>query len=291
MKNFIDKISNEKNISFVKMQGCGNDFIIIDYDKKLENKNLSELAIKLCNRNFGIGADGLIINHSSKIADFRMQIINSDGSEPEMCGNGIRCFARYLEILEKTDKKDLKIETLAGIIKPKLVKKDNFTLVEVDMGNPILEADKIPVAKFSSEKVINENLVVDNQNFNFTAVSMGNPHCIIYVDDFKNLDFEKWGPKIEAFTEVFPKKVNVEFVTVDNEDNLSVKVWERGAGPTLACGTGACAVLVSSVLNNKSKRKANVHLPGGTLNIEWKDDNTIIMTGPAEVSFYGAFEL
>ncbi len=278
-------------IPFVKMQGCGNDFILVDYTNDFEKIDLTKLAIKLCNRNFGIGADGLIFIHPSNIADFRMQIINSDGSEPEMCGNGIRCFTKYLEVENKTDKKTLLIETLAGIIKPTLIKKDGVTFVKVDMGEPILEPEKIPVLGFSEKLIKNQVLSIDNQDFYFTPVSMGNPHCIIYVDSFDNLDFEKWGPRIESYTNVFPKKINVEFVKVDDKNNLTVKVWERGAGATLACGTGACAVLVSSVINEKSSKKANVHLPGGTLDIEWNDDNHLIMTGPAEVSFNGYFEI
>lgn len=285
----INNFSTGKQIPFVKMHGCGNDFILTDFIPDFENISLNDLAIKLCDRNFGIGADGLILNYPSEKADFKMRIINSDGSEPEMCGNGIRCFARYLELSGKTEKKSLTIETLAGIIKPELIKNDGVSFVKVDMGEPILNPEKVPVSGFNSDSVVNQLLEVDEQKFNFTAVSMGNPHCIIYVDNLETLAFNNLGPKIESNTKVFPKKINVEFVKVEDRNNLTVKVWERGAGATLACGTGACAVLVSSVLNGHSEKKAKVHLPGGTLEIEWNDENRLIMTGPAEFVFSGFF--
>lgn len=288
--NFKEELTNN-NFPFVKMHGSGNDFVIIDMSEKLNGVDLHKLAERLCNRNFGIGADGLMIVHPSEIADFRMQIINSDGSEPEMCGNGIRCFAKYLYLSGKTEKKALEIETLAGIIRPEIVEKNGSMQVKVDMGEPILKPELVPVSGFDGDIVLNQELKVEDTTFNITTVSMGNPHCIIYVDSFENLNFEYWGPKLESYTQAFPKKINVEFVTVEDEQNLHVKVWERGAGPTLACGTGACAVLTSSVLNKKAGRKANVHLPGGTLEIEWLDNNRIFMTGPAEVSFTGFFTL
>ena len=223
-----------------------------------------------------------------------MQIINSDGSEPEMCGNGIRCFARYLELSGKTSKKELNIETLAGIIKPSLVEQDENTLVRVDMGEPRLKPDEIPIKTPEVgepvTKVINQPLKVEDQIFNINAVSMGNPHCIIFLEDLDNFNFEYWGPKLENYF-MFPRKTNVEFVKVEDRHNLRVKVWERGAGPTLACGTGACATLVAAVLNGLTEKKANVHLPGGTLEIEWTEDNHVIMTGPADLSFAGFFNI
>lgn len=286
-----DTINNGQSpLPFVKMQGCGNDFIMVEDSLLLMDKDLHSLAKELCNRNFGIGADGLIISHDSEKADFRMQIINSDGSEPEMCGNGIRCFAKYLQLSGKIDKTDLEIETLAGIIKPSIVELQGKTQVRVDMGEPILNPVDVPIAGFSSDRVINQELKVEEQVFMINAVSMGNPHCIIFVDNLDNLDFNYWGPKLESWS-AFPRKTNVEFVKVEDRNNLRVKVWERGAGPTLACGTGACATLVAAVLNNLADKKANVHLPGGTLEIEWADDNHIIMTGPAEVSFAGVYNL
>lgn len=278
------------SLPFIKMQGCGNDFILVESSLILMDRDLSSLAKKICNRNYGVGADGLIISHPSEKADFRMQIINSDGSEPEMCGNGIRCYAKYLELSGKTDKKELEIETLAGIIKPTIVENKNQMQVKVDMGEPILEPAKIPIIGFDTEKVINKDLEVDGKVFKINAVSMGNPHCIIFVEDLDSIDFEKWGVAIENF-KAFPKKTNVEFVKVQDKNNLKVKVWERGAGATLACGTGACAVLVAAVLNGFSEKKANVHLPGGTLEIEWTKDNKLIMTGPADMSFAGVYNL
>lgn len=279
---------SKNQLPFVKMQGCGNDFIIVENSLLLMDLNLNDLAIQLCDRNFGIGADGLIISHDSEIADFRMQIINSDGSEPEMCGNGIRCYAKYLQLSKKTYKTDLEIETLAGIIKPSIVELNDLIQVRVDMGEPILNPKQIPINGFDSENVINQPLHIEDKVFNITTVSMGNPHCMIFVPDLENIDFYNWGPKLESFS-AFPKKTNVEFVKVEDKNNLSVKVWERGAGPTLACGTGACATLVAGVLNNLCDKKAYVHLPGGTLEIEWNENNHLIMTGPAEVSFAGVY--
>lgn len=283
-------VISKGSLPFIKMQGCGNDFILVESSLIIMDEDLTELAKKLCDRNFGIGADGLIISHPSETSDFRMQIINSDGSEPEMCGNGIRCFAKYLNMSGKTDKNDIEVETLAGIIRPSLVGNSDNSQIKVDMGEPIFAPEQIPVAGFNGDKVINQNLEIEGKIFKINMVSMGNPHCVIFVDSFEDLDFNYWGPVIESFN-AFPKKTNVEFVIVENRNNLRVKVWERGAGPTLACGTGACATLAAAVLNDLADKKANVHLPGGTLEIEWQDDNRIIMTGPAEVSFAGVFNL
>ncbi|GIW22430.1 MAG: diaminopimelate epimerase [Candidatus Sericytochromatia bacterium] len=270
-------------IPFIKMHGCGNDFIIIDYNH-LENIDIQAFSKKICNRNFGIGADGLIISYPTEHCDFKMRIINSDGSESEMCGNGIRCFAHYLRLTGKTNKDYLEIETLAGIIKPHFVKYEkNVSFIKVNMGKPILEPEKIPINNFK-DKVISEKYLFENKEFTINAVSMGNPHCIIFVKDLDKFDFYYWGPKIEKHN-LFPKKTNVEFAQVIDNKNIKVKVWERGAGETLACGTGACATLVTSFLNNFTENKANIHLPGGTLNIEWNDN--IYMTGPSEFVFFG----
>lgn len=287
MENTFKNYLGQNAVPFVKMQGCGNDFILVEGSDIPLGVNLPEFAIKACNRNFGIGADGLILILPSEKADYKMQIINSDGSEPEMCGNGIRCFTKYLVLSGKTTKKDFEIETLAGIIKPSLVEINGETQVRVDMGEPGLKPDEIPVKGYDGDSVINQQLRIEDKPFNITTVSMGNPHCVIFMDDFDNLNFDSWGSKLEGYTEVFPQKTNVEFVKVEDRENLRVKVWERGAGPTLACGTGACGVLVAAVLNNLSGKKANVHLPGGTLQIEWDDNNHLIMTGPAEVSYAG----
>jgi diaminopimelate epimerase len=277
------KVIEKNKIPFIKMHGCGNDFILTD-SIYLENTNIEEFSKKICNRNFGIGADGLIIVYESDKCDFKMRIINSDGSEPEMCGNGIRCFSHYLRLTNKTSNDSLEIETLAGIIKPSFVKYDEkISLIKVDMGKPILEPKNIPINNFE-KTVISEKYLFDNKEFIINAVSMGNPHCIIFLDDLDNLDFYHWGPKIETYN-LFPKKTNVEFVKVIDSENIKVRVWERGAGETLACGTGACATLVASKLNNFTGNKANIHLPGGTLNIEWNEN--IYMTGPSELVFSG----
>jgi diaminopimelate epimerase len=265
------------------MHGCGNDFILID-SEYLESTNIINLSKKLCDRHFGIGADGVIIAYESNNYDFKMRIINSDGSEPEMCGNGIRCFAHYLRLTNKTNKENLEIETLAGIIKPSFVKYDEKTsLIKVNMGKPIFDPKVIPVNNFQ-EKIISEKYFFDDTEFTINCISMGNPHCVIFLDNLDNLDFYYWGPKIESDS-LFPKKTNVEFAKVIDNENIKVKVWERGAGETLACGTGACATLVASNLNKLTKNKANIHLPGGTLNIEWNEN--VYMTGPSELVFSG----
>lgn len=290
MQDSLNTFLGKGSLPFVKMQGCGNDFILVEDSLILMDLDLTKLAQQLCNRNYGIGADGLIISHPSEKADFRMQIINSDGSEPEMCGNGIRCFAKYLTMSGKSDKNDIEVETLAGIIRPSIVEIEDKTQVKVDMGEPILNPEEVPVSGFNKDRVINEEVTIKDKNFKINMVSMGNPHCIIFVDNLNEINFDYWGPIIESYS-IFPKKTNVEFVKVEDRNNLRVKVWERGAGPTLACGTGACATLVAAVLNDLADKTANVHLPGGTLKIEWREDNRVIMTGPAEMSFAGVFNL
>lgn len=273
-------------MKFSKVQGLGNDFIIInDLEKNISD--YSSLAQKVCNRYFGIGGDGLMVILPSDKADFRMKIINSDGSEPEMCGNGIRCFAKYVYDKNLTKKEDLTVETLAGIIKPKLiVENGQVRLVKVDMGEPRLLREEIPAQGEKGSKVINEDLIIGDQNFQVTCVSMGNPHCIIFTDNADNL-VNKYGPLAETHS-FFPRKTNVEFVEVINEKEVKMRVWERGAGITLACGTGACATTVACVLNNKTNREITVHLLGGDLKIQWSEENNhIYMTGPAEIVFDG----
>ncbi len=263
--------------NFVKWQACGNDFVLVN---AFNNEDVSEIrnnAEKICDRHFGAGADGVIFILPSKTADFRMQIINSDGSEAEMCGNGIRCFAKAVCELGLTDKRKFTVETGAGIIIPE-IQPDGT--VHVDMGKPVLEGDKIPVAGFGSNKVISENIEVDGQNYKMTCVSMGNPHCVVFVDDINAVELEKIGPKFEMHS-FFPRKTNTEFVEVKNDEYVRMRVWERGAGITLACGTGSCATGVACILNKLTKRKINVELDGGVLTIEWADNNHIYMTGPA----------
>ena len=276
-------------MEIVKMQGLGNDFIFVDHFHNQPNIGdtegaYPELAQKLCHRQFGVGGDGLIAVLPSQVADARMRIFNLDGSEPEMCGNGIRCFARYVYDKGYVKKNPLQVETLAGILTLHLtLKGDKVTGIRVDMGEPILKSGLIPVLA-QGEPVIGAKLEVEGQEFEYTAVSMGNPHCVIFVEDYENLDFERLGPAIEKHS-LFPKKTNVEFIRVDSRKELTMKVWERGAGPTLACGTGACASAVAAVLNGKTERSVTVHLPGGDLVIEWGENNSVYMTGPATYVF------
>lgn len=263
--------------NFVKWQACGNDFILVN---AFNGENISEIrdnAEKICDRHFGVGADGIIFILPSKTADFRMQIINSDGSEAEMCGNGIRCFARAVYSAGLTDKCRFTVETGAGIIIPE-IQEDNT--VYVDMGEPVLEGDKIPVTGFGNNKVISEDIEVDGKNYKMTCVSMGNPHCVVFVDDIDSVKLEEIGPKFETHS-IFPHKTNTEFVQVKNSDYVRMRVWERGAGVTLACGTGSCATAVACMLNNLTKRKIQVELDGGVLLIEWTKNNHVYMTGPA----------
>jgi diaminopimelate epimerase len=261
-------------MKFTKMHGLGNDFIIIDSrTEKLEGIELSQLAIKLCDRHYGIGADGLLIAGPSSSADVKMRIFNPDGSEAEMCGNGIRCFAKYIyETLEK--KKELiSVETLAGVILPSILDhKGKTAVVEVDMGAP--------------KSIKNAELKIDNVKYDATLVSFGNPHCVIFTDDLSNVHIDEIGPKIET-NKMFPDRTNVEFVQVAGRAEAVVKVWERGAGETLACGTGACACAVAGITAGKLDKDVLIRLPGGNLDIEWQDDKHVILRGPAETVYEG----
>ncbi|OBA05566.1 diaminopimelate epimerase [Paenibacillus polymyxa] len=274
-------------MEFTKMNGLGNDFIVWYGHQELPS-DVAELAVRLCDRHFGIGADGLVYILPSNKADFRMRIINSDGSEAEQCGNAIRCAAKYVYDNKHINREQITIETLgAGVQQVELtVENGTVRMVKVDMGEPILEGLKIPTT-LDLTSVINEPIEAGGSGFRFTAVSMGNPHCVIYVEDAPSFELEALGPKLECHP-LFPKKTNVEFATVRSRKHIDMRVWERGAGPTLACGTGACATLVASVLNGYSDRRAIVSLKGGDLDIEWSvDDNHIYMTGPAEIVFEG----
>lgn len=273
-------------IKFTKMHGLGNDYVYIDaIDQKIENE--SSLAKFVSNRHFGIGSDGLILICKSEIADFKMRMFNSDGSEAEMCGNGIRCVGKFVYDKGLTNKTTVKIETLAGIKTLILNTKDGkVETARVDMGEPILEAEKIPV--ISTEKPVkNLELEAENKKFKFTCVSMGNPHAITIVENTKEFDVEKYG-KVLEIDKAFPKKANIEFAQIIDRQNINMRVWERGAGETLACGTGACATAVACNLNGLTDRKVNIELLGGTLNIEWNEtDNHVYMTGPAVTVFDG----
>ncbi len=273
-------------IKFTKMHGLGNDYVYIDaINQKIENE--SSLAQFVSNRHFGIGSDGLILICKSEIADFKMRMFNSDGSEAEMCGNGIRCVGKFVYDKGLTNKTTVKIETLAGIKTLILnTKNEKVETARVDMGEPILEAEKIPVIS-TEEPVKNLELEAENQKFKFTCVSMGNPHAITIVENTKEFDVEKYG-KVLEIDKAFPKKANIEFAQIVDRQNINMRVWERGAGETLACGTGACATAVACNLNGLTDRKVNIELLGGTLNIEWNEtDNHVYMTGPAVTVFDG----
>lgn len=281
---------------FSKYHGLGNDFILVDNRHQSSPMLTPDQAIALCDRNMGVGADGVIFAlPGTHGADYTMRIFNSDGSEPEMCGNGIRCLAKYLEALETKAGRPpnvphrYKIHTLAGPIVPTLQPDGQIT---VDMGEPHLLAQDIPTTLAARDKtVINLPLRVADTTYNVTCVSMGNPHCITFVDDINAVPLAKIGPLFENHA-VFPQRTNTEFIQMVRPDYLKMRVWERGAGATLACGTGACASLVAAVLNGKCDRSsvhsATVELPGGPLQIEWSiADNHIYMTGPAVLIFSG----
>lgn len=277
-------------MEFTKMHGLGNDFVIV-YGEQALPANASQLALLVCNRYFGIGADGLVYILPSERADFRMRIINSDGTEAEQCGNAIRCVSKYVYDNGYIDRQEITIETLgAGVQKVQLTVQDGqVEKVRVDMGEPILNGLQVPTI-IDSEQVVGHPIEANGQSFSFTAVSMGNPHCVIPVEDAASFDYSVIGPILEKH-ELFPKKINVEFVTVYNRNHVEMRVWERGAGPTLACGTGACATLVASVLRGVTDREATVSLQGGDLYIEWNSsDNHVYMTGPAQEVFRGRFE-
>lgn len=278
-------------MEFTKMHGLGNDFVVVYGEQELPS-HASEWAVKLCNRFFGIGADGLVYILPSTKADFMMRIMNSDGSEAEQCGNAIRCVAKYVYDHGHIEREEITIETIgAGVQQVRLTVQDGqVSSVRVDMGEPVLNGLSVPTL-IDLHPVVNHPIEVDGQDFRFTAVSMGNPHCVIYVDDAINFDLGEWGPKLEVHP-LFPRKINVEFATVNSRGQVDMRVWERGAGPTLACGTGACATLVSSVLNGLTDRSATISLKGGDLFIEWDEsDNHVYMTGPAEVVYAGTIAL
>ena len=277
-------------LEFIKMHGLGNDYVYMNaINQNIKNRN--ELAKKVSDRHYGIGSDGLILICESNVADFRMQMFNSDGTEAEMCGNGIRCVGKYVYDNGFTNKNNLTIETLAGIKKLKLITKDKkVEKVKVDMGEPIFEPEKIPViSKENPVKGLNLNLL--DRSFKFTCISMGNPHAVTFIDDeINNFDVEKYGKEAEK-NEAFPKRTNVEFINMINKNKIKMRVWERGAGETLACGTGACASAVAAILNGYTDRNIFVELLGGILEIEWnKKDNHIYMTGPATTVFKGFYD-
>lgn len=277
-------------MKFTKMQGLGNDYVYVNcFQEKIENP--SEVAIKVSNRNFGIGSDGLIMINPSKVADFEMEMYNADGSRGKMCGNGIRCVGKYVYDYGLTDKTSISVETLGGIKYLDFTIEDGkVKLVKVDMGSPELVPANIPIVA-EGDSVINAPIIVDGKEYRMTGVSMGNPHTVVYIDDVKGLEIEKIGPKFENH-ERFPDRINTEFAHVIDGNTVEMRVWERGSGETLACGTGACAVAVASILNGLTEDKVTVKLLGGDLQIEWdRKANKVYMTGPAEVSFEGEIQI
>ena len=275
-------------MKFSKWQGIGNDFVIVNgFEEK--NADYASKAIAVCDRHFGIGADGLVIALPSDIADFRMRIFNSDGSEAEMCGNATRCFAQYVYEAGLTTKTELVIETLAGIVRPKLLFEDGkVSAVRVDVGEPLLQRSLIPMTGDPEAKAINELLTVGAESYRVNGIRVGTPHCVIFIDEVEDLDLKAVGQPIELHA-MFPRKTNVEFVKVIDRKTLRMRVWERGAGITLACGTGSCASAVAAVLNGKTDRMVTVHLDGGYLLIEWGEDNHLYKTGPAVEAFRGDY--
>ena len=272
------------------MHGLGNDYVYVNcFEEKIENP--SEVAKFVSDRHTGIGSDGLIMINPSKVADCEMEMYNADGSRGKMCGNGIRCVGKYVYDYGLTDKTSISVETLGGI------KYLDFTIedgkvksVKVDMGSPELVPANIPIVA-EGDSVINAPIIVDGKEYRMTGVSMGNPHTVVYVDDVKGLEIEKIGPKFENH-ERFPDRINTEFAHVIDRNTVEMRVWERGSGETLACGTGACAVAVASILNGLTEDKVTVRLLGGDLQIEWdRVENKVYMTGPAEVSFDGEIRL
>lgn len=274
-------------MEFTKMHGIGNDYIYFNCMEK-EIENPEELSIKLSDRHFGVGGDGIVMILPSKVADFRMRMFNADGSEGKMCGNASRCIGKYVYEKGLTDKNVVTLETLGGIKKLNMTVVDKkVTEVEVNMGEAILNPKDIPV-NINKEKIVNEKITVDNKEFNVTCVSMGNPHCIVYMDNIDDLEIEKIGPKFENH-ELFPERINTEFLEVIDRNTIKMRVWERGSGETYACGTGACAATVASVLNNYCNidEEVTVKLLGGDLKIKYLSNGLVYMTGPAEFVFEG----
>ena len=275
-------------MDFVKMHGLGNDFLLVEAERDPPAR-AGAWARALCDRHFGVGADGLVFVLPSERADVRMRIFNADGSEAEQCGNAIRCVAKYAYESGLVRKDRLTVETIGAgpQILDLTIEDGRVRNVRVDMGRPELRPDRIPVAA-EGQRAVDLPLSVEGHSFRFTAVSMGNPHCVIFVDDALKADVYKWGPLIERHP-MFPNRTNVEFVSVRSREHLDMRVWERGAGPTLACGTGACASLVAAAVGGRTGREAAVSLAGGDLWIEWDEQSDrVYMTGPAETVYRGA---
>ena len=277
-------------MKFTKMHGCGNDYVYVNlFEEQIENP--AKVSIAVSDRHFGIGSDGLITIGASEIADFRMRIYNADGSEAEMCGNGIRCVAKYVYDHKLTDKAEITVETGAGVKTLQLtVEDDKVTLVRVDMGEPILTPDEIPVVA-DGDRVVDEPIVVDDKEWRMTCVSMGNPHAVVFVDDVAHFELEKYGPLFENHVR-FPKRTNTEFVQIISRNEAIMRVWERGSAETWACGTGTCATVMACILNGLTENDVLVHLRGGDLRIVYDEkSNHVFMTGPATEVFEGEIQL
>lgn len=275
-------------MKFTKMQGCGNDYVYVNgFTEQIEQDKKPEIVRKLSDRHFGIGGDGVIFINPSEIADFEMEMYNADGSRSQMCGNGIRCVAKYVYDYGLTNKTSLTIESYGAIKYIDLtLENDKVSMVRVNMGAPILESKLVPVVS-ENEKVIDEEIEVEGQVYRMTCVSMGNPHAVVYMDDVANLDIEKVGPFFENHVR-FPERTNTEFVKVIDRNTVEMRVWERGTGETLACGTGCCAIAVSCVLNGLTDNKVTVRVLGGEIICEWnQEENVVYMTGPAVTVFDG----
>lgn len=273
-------------MKFTKMQGLGNDYVYVNcVEKKLENA--SQIAIAVSDRHYGIGSDGLILINSSEVADFEMEMYNADGSRGEMCGNGIRCVGKYVYDYGLTDKTHVTIETLAGIKYLDLqVENGKVKQVRVNMGSPLLKPEEIPIA-LEGENVMDVPISINDTVYRMTGVGMGNPHTVVFLNDIEQMKIEEIGPKFENHS-YFPNRVNTEFVKVIDRTHVKMRVWERGSGETLACGTGACAVAVACILNGLTEEDVTVSLLGGDLQIQWeRKENIVYMTGPAEVVFEG----
>jgi diaminopimelate epimerase len=278
-------------MKFTKMQGAGNDYVYIDCFKETV-AHPQQTAITVSNRNFGIGSDGLILIMPSEVADVRMRMFNSDGSESEMCGNGIRCVAKYAYDHGIVQSTEISAETGAGVLSLQLFPGADGTIekVRVNMGSPRLARAEIPMTGEAAPKVVAEELTILDRVFKITCVSMGNPHCIIYVDDVENFPVATYGPLIENHP-MFPRRTNVEFIQIVSRTEVRQRTWERGAGETLACGTGASAVCVAGVLNDITERRIRNHLAGGDLDLEWSEEGAVFMTGPAVEVFSGDIRL
>ncbi|OEU63886.1 MAG: diaminopimelate epimerase [Desulfuromonadales bacterium C00003094] len=277
-------------MKFAKMHGAGNDYVYVNcFEETIADP--AALARQVSNRNFGIGSDGLILIMPSEVADVCMRMFNSDGSESEMCGNGIRCVAKYAYDHGLVTKQEITAETGAGVLTLQLFTNEagKVDRVRVNMGQPRLTRGQIPMTGDADQQIVNQELKVLDRTFHITCVSMGNPHCVIFVDNVDEFPLEKYGPVIENH-DLFPNRTNVEFVEIVSPGEVKQRTWERGAGETLACGTGASAVAVAGILNERTERTILNHLLGGDLELEWTEEGSVFMTGPAVQVFEGTFD-